>query len=176
MELVKRTKLNKKLGKRFSVKNPRKMQGFLEVHQKLTKNVVLSSKFRRTEIIIQELKSRKISLYWYDKVVKSKYQPRITLSQETFCKRRRKKRTYQRKLNVNNFQKINKNTNKWNRSTSTCETEQTNETHQDEIYLNNETDIDLSEENKDRNTPRYTRIKSGNFLEGRRKREPYENK
>ena len=69
MKLVKRIEWNKKFCKRFSVKNPRKMQSLLEVHQKLTKNVVLSSKLRKTDIIIQEMNSRKISLCRYHKVV-----------------------------------------------------------------------------------------------------------
>ena len=69
MKLVKLIEWNKKLCKSFSVKNPRKMQSLLEVYQKLTKNVVLSSKLRKTDIIIQELNSRKISLYRYHKVV-----------------------------------------------------------------------------------------------------------
>ena len=48
------------IGKRLTVENPQKTQGLREVHQKLTKNVFISSKMRRTDIVIQELKSRKI--------------------------------------------------------------------------------------------------------------------
>ena len=51
---------SKKCGERLSVKNPQKTRGLPEVHQKLTKNVVLSSKLRRTDIVIQELKPKKI--------------------------------------------------------------------------------------------------------------------
>ena len=142
---------SKKFGKILKVKNP---QGLLEVHQKLTKNVVfLSSKLRRADIVIQELISRKISSNRYYKVVKSKHQPKIKLSQEMLYKRRRKRRTYWTKFNVNKLQKINKNKVAPSSPTSTSETDQTSETHQDEIYLNNETNAHLSDENKDMKTP-----------------------
>ena len=76
--------LSKKIGKRLNVKNTPKIQGLLEVHQRLTKNAVLSSKRRRTDIFIQELKSRKILSHRYHKVVKSYHQPKNWLFQEKF--------------------------------------------------------------------------------------------
>ena len=127
---------SKKIGKRLNVKNPPKIQGLLEVHQRLTKNAVLSSKRRRTDIFIQELKSRKILSHRYHKVVKSYHQPKNWLFQEKFQKRRRKRRTYQTKFNVNKLQNINKNEVAPSSPTSTTETDQTSDTHQDEIYLN----------------------------------------
>ena len=160
---------SKKFGKRLNVKNP---QGMLEVHQKLTKNVILSSKLRRTDIVIQELISRKISSHRYYKVVKSKHQPKIKLSQEMFYKRRRKRRTYWTKFNVNKFQKINKNKVVPSSPTLTSETDQTSETHQDEIYLNNETNAHLSDENKDMKTPDTLELNQETFCNRRRKRGP----
>ena len=137
------------------MKNPPKTQELLKVHQKLTKNIVLYSKLKRTDIVNQELKSRKISSHRYHKVVISKHQPKIKLSQEQFYKRRRKRRTYQTKFNVNEFQKVNKNKGVPSSPTSINEADQTNDNHQDEIYLNNETNAHLSDENKDINNPMH---------------------
>ena len=130
-----------------------RLKGCWKCTRSLQKNVVLSSKLRRTDIVIQELKSRKISSHRYHKAVKSKHQPKIKLSQEKFYKRRRKRGTYQTKFHVSKFQKINKNKVAPSSPTSTSETDQTNDTHQDEIYLNNETNVHLSDENKDIKTP-----------------------
>ena len=81
---------------------------------------------RKTDIVIQELKLRKALSHRYHKVVKSKYQPKIKLSQETIGKQRsKKKRTYQEKFNVNKFQKISKNKVAASAPTSTSETDQT---------------------------------------------------
>ena len=158
------------------MENPQKTQGLLEVHQKLTKNVVLSSKLRRTDIVIQELKSRNISSHRYHKVVKSKHQPKIKLSQETFYKRRRKRRTYQTKFNVNKFQKINKNKVAPSSPITTRETDQTSDTHQDEIYLNNETNAHLSDENKHKKAPDTLELNQETFCKRRCKRDPSEKK
>ena len=57
--------------------------------------------------------------------------------------------------------------------------DQTSETHQDEIYLNNETDTHFSEENKDnkdRKTPDTLELNQETFCKRRRKRRPYEKK
>ena len=159
---------SKKFGKRLNVKNPPKTQGLLEVHQKLTKNVVLSSKLRRTDIVIQELKSRKISSHRYHKVVKSKHQPKIKLSQEMFYKRRRKRRPYQTKFNESKFQKINKSKVAHSSPTSTSETDQTSGTHQNEIYLNNESNVHLSNENKDIKIPDTLELNQEIFCKRRR--------
>ena len=65
-----------------------------------------------------------------------------------FYKKRRKRRTYQTKFNVSKVQKINKNKVTPSSPTSTNETNQTSDTHQDKIYLNNETNTLLSDEKK----------------------------
>ena len=65
-----------------------------------------------------------------------------------FYKKRRKRRTYQTKFNVSKVQKINKNKVTPSSATSTNETDQTSDTHQDKIYLNNETNTLLSDEKK----------------------------
>ena len=165
---------SKKFDKRLNVENPPKTQELLKVHQKLTKNIVLYSKLRRTDIVNQELKSRKISSHRYHKVVISKHQPKIKLSQEKIYKRRRKRRTYQTKFNVNKFQKVNKNKGVPSSPTSTNETDQTSENHQDEIYLNDETNAHLSDENKDIKTPNTLELNQETFSNRRRERGPYE--
>ena len=167
---------SKKIGKRLTVENPQKTQGLREVHQKLTKHVFLSSKLRRTDIVIQELKSKKISLHRYHKVVKSKHQPKIKLSQEIFYKRTCKRRTYQTKFNVKKFQKINKNKVAPTPPTSTSEKDETSDTHQDEIYQNNETNAHLSDENKERKTPDTLELNQETFCKRRCKRQPSEKK
>ena len=151
-------------------------QGLLEVHQKLTKNVVPSSKLGRIDTVIQELKSRKISSHRNHKVVKSKHQPKIKLFQETFFKRRRKRRTCQIKFNEKKFQKNHKNKVALSSPTSTSEPDQTSDTHQDEIYLNNKTNVHLSDKNKDRKTPDTLELNQETFSKRRRKRGPYEKK
>ena len=90
---------------------------------------------RKTDIVIQKLKLRKALSHRYHKVVQSKYQPKIKLPQETFCKKRSKKRTYQEKFNVNKFQKISKNKVAASAPTSTSETDQTSEINQDEVSV-----------------------------------------
>ena len=89
-----------------------------------------------------------------------------------FYKRRRKRRTYWTKFNVNKFQKINKNKVVPSSPTLTSETDQTSETHQDEIYLNNETNAHLSGENKDMKTPDTLELNQETFCNRRRKRGP----
>ena len=118
------------------------------------------------------MKLRKISSHQYRKVVKSKHQPKIKLSQETFYKRRWKRRTYQTKFNVNRFQKINKNKVAPSSPTTTSETDQTSDTHQDEIYLKNETNAHLSDENKDKKAPDTMELNQETFCKKRCKRDP----
>ena len=78
---------SKKCGERLSVKNPQKTRGLPEVHQKLTKNVVLSSKLRKTDIVIQELKPKKNSSHQYHKVVKSSTSQKLSYSKKCFTKK-----------------------------------------------------------------------------------------
>ena len=73
------------------MKNPQKTRGLPEVHQKLTKNVVISSKLRGTEIVIQELKPKKNSSHQYHKVVKSSTSHKLSYSEKCFTKKAQKK-------------------------------------------------------------------------------------
>ena len=79
--------LSKKCGEILSVKNPQKTRGLPEVHQKLTENVLLSSKLRRTEIVIQELKPKINSSHQYRKVVKSSTSDKLSYSEKCFTKK-----------------------------------------------------------------------------------------
>ena len=88
-----------------------------------------------------------------------------------FYKRRRKRRTYQTKFNESKFQKINKSKVAHSSPTSTSETDQTCGTHQNEIYLNNESNVHLSDENKDIKIPDTLELNQETFCKRRR---PYE--
>ena len=90
---------------------------------------------RKTDIVIQELKLRKALSHRYHKVVQRKYQPKIKLSQENFCKKKSKQRTYQEKFNVNKFQKISKNKDAASAPTSTGETDHTSNINQDAVSV-----------------------------------------
>ena len=90
-----------------------------------------------------------------------------------FYKRRRKRRPYQTKFNVSKFQKINKSKVAPSSPTSTSETDQTSVTRQHEIYLNNETNAHLSDENKDIKTSDTLELNQETFC---KRRGPYEKK
>ena len=85
--------------------------------QKLTKNVVLPRKLRRTEVINQEFKKNFITLI--SQSCKKQVPAKNKVMQETLCKRWRKEEPV----------KANKNKVTPSSPTSTSETDQASETH-----------------------------------------------
>jgi len=86
---------------------PPRTQGFLELHQKLTKNIAMSSKMQRADIVITELKSRKFSSHRINQVQSSK-KGKVKLATENYKKSRKRSFTYQSSPNFNKFRKLEK--------------------------------------------------------------------